>query len=371
MSSSAATEPGGEHTPRVNFERIRHVADAILYEGYLLYPYQKSSTKNRVRWQFGVLAPRDWVERDGPVRETVAGSVESWRQQTECLLQAAPSTGDATVHVRVRFLQLQAKRVERRAPGGGLVPVESVEVGGALQLSFDEAVPHESDAVASLPELLAGKREFAVAVPGGEQIERLGDGARIVRTRWPLSAVTTLRVRRLDDSGVYRLQVRTRNTAQATAPGASREEALRHSLIATHTLIGAHGLAFGSLIDPAAWAAPHTARCRNVHTFPVLAGEPGAEAVLSSPILLYDYPEIAPESPADLHDAAEIDEILSLRTLTLTDEEKREARATDPRAAAIVDRIDGMPDEVMARLHGAVRSLRPHTSAGTPTEGEA
>ena len=80
--------------------------------------------------------------------------------------------------------------------------------------------------------------------------------------------------------------------------------------------------------------------------------------MLSSPIIMYDHPGVAPESPGDLFDAGEIDEILSLRTLTLTDAEKREARATDPRAKAIVDRVDALPEEVFARLHGAVRSLR-------------
>jgi hydrogenase maturation protease len=55
----------------------------------------------------------------------------------------------------------------------------------------------------------------------------------------------------------------------------------------------------------------------------------------------------------------EIDEILALRVLTLTDEEKAEARGTDPRAAGILDRVDAMPPEVWSRLHGAIRSLQP------------
>ncbi|CAM5689266.1 hypothetical protein SAFG77S_00879 [Streptomyces afghaniensis] len=84
---------------------------------------------------------------------------------------------------------------------------------------------------------------------------------------------------------------------------------------------------------------------------------------------------MAPESPGDLHDAAEIDEILTLRTMLLTDEEKREARATDPRAAAILDRVDTMPQEVFERLHGAVRSLTPAAPVtadpGTPAPAAA
>jgi hypothetical protein len=89
--------------------------DSVLYEGYLLYPYRKSSAKNRVRWQFGVLLPRAWVEARGKTTATVAGSAESWFQQTECLIEAST---DATVHLQVRFLQLQRKAVKGRAADG-------------------------------------------------------------------------------------------------------------------------------------------------------------------------------------------------------------------------------------------------------------
>ena len=87
-------------------------------------------------------------------------------------------------------------------------------------------------------------------------------------------------------------------------------------------------------------------------------------------LFLYDYPQIAPESPGDLYDATEIDEILTLRTMTLTDEEKREARATDPRAAAIIDRVDDMPPEILDRLHGAVRYLRAATLSRSDASAE-
>jgi hypothetical protein len=100
----------------------------------------------------------------------------------------------------------------------------------------------------------------------------------------------------------------------------------------------------------------------------VLGGpEDCRDLMLSSPVILYDHPEIAPESAGDLFDATEIDEILTLRTMALTDEEKREARATDPRAADLIDRLDGMPPEMMEKLHGAIRYLEP--GAGPVTRG--
>jgi hypothetical protein len=182
-----------------------------------------------------------------------------------------------------------------------------------------------------------------------------------VRTRWPLSARVRLSI--CDAAAPFplrRLRVDVENAVTDEPTGVPRAEVLRRCLIATHCLLSVRDGVFVSLLDPPAWADAAAKECTNLHTFPVLAGDSGGrDVVLSSPIIMYDHPGVAPESPGDLHDACEIDEILTLRTLTLTDEEKREARATDPRAKAIVDRADVMPKEVFARLHGAVRSLRP------------
>jgi hypothetical protein len=360
---------------RSGFETARATADAILYEGYLLYPYRRSSAKNRVRWQFGVLAPRAWAQARGLAEGGVAGSAESWWQQAECLLEAAE---DATVSCRVRFLQLQRKSVEEHLPDGSYRGADALEAGGRLELAFDEAVPRESDAGATVAELLAGERRLTLRVPAGEDVEPLGtdsgdagrEGGRVVRRRWPLTATVAMSAVRCTvpeaaegrqaAPRLVRLRLRVENTGGGIGEDEPREEALRGSLIATHALLGVRGGSFVSLLEPPRWAEQAARACSNVHVFPVLAGEHGSrDVMLASPILLYDYPQVAPESPGDLHDSAEIDEILSLRTLTLTDAEKREARATDPRAAAILDRVDVMPPEVMSRLHGAVRSLRP------------
>ncbi|GAA4559688.1 MULTISPECIES: hypothetical protein [Streptomyces] len=357
-TKSAAPRGGTGPSPGV-FEQLGSVADAVLYEGYLLYPYRRSSTKNRVRWQFGVLFPRDWVEADGPVTPGVSGSADSWYQQTECLLRVR-QPGSARVRVRVRHLQMQRKQVQE----AGHRPVESLRTGdGTVHLTFDEALPRECEVEVPLDELLRGGHTFAVGAAAGEDVETLPEGAgRVVRTREELRAETTVTADRLSDD-LCRIRVRTTNTAPAPPPRTTRDEALRRALIATHTLLGGDGAEFVSLIDPPAGLEAPVRACRNEFTFPVLGGEAGdtGPVVLSAPIILPDHPQVAPESPGDLHDAAEIDEILTLRTMLLTDEEKREARATDPRAAAILDRVDTMPQEVFERLHGAVRSLTPAT----------
>ena len=363
-TKSAAQKGGAGPSPGL-FEQLGAVADAVLYEGYLLYPYRRSSTKNRVRWQFGVLFPRDWVEADGPVTPGVSGSADSWYQQTECLLRVR-RPDSARVRVRVRYLQMQRKQVEEAGR-----PVESLHGDdGTVHLTFDEALPRECEIEVPLGELLRGGRTVTVGAAAGEDVEPLsGDAGRVVRSREEIRAETVVTAERLSD-GLCRIRVRTTNTAPAPPPRTPRDEALRRALIATHTLLGGDGVEFVSLIDPPADLETPVRACRNEFTFPVLGGEAGdtGPVLLSAPIILPDHPQVAPESPGDLHDAAEIDEILTLRTMLLTDDEKREARATDPRAAAILDRVDTMPQEVFERLHGAVRSLTPSGPAAVSAD---
>jgi hypothetical protein len=384
---AATVDDGAAPTSRAGcaFEQLSAVADAVLYEGYLLYPYRRSSPKNRVRWQFGVLLPRDWVERDGPVTVGVSGSADSWYQRTECLLRIRRP--DAVLRVTVRYLQMQHKQVEAAGEDGRHRTVESLRTSdGATHLTFDEAVPREVGLGVPLEDLLRRECAAPAGAAAGEEAEPLPSGAgRVVRRREEIRASITLAAERLADD-LVRLRVRTENTGRSADPGVARDEALRQALIATHTLIGGVGVEFVSLIDPPADLTEHARGCRNAFTFPVLGGEPPAgrdrsgsarvprtpddatggtgHVLLSSPIILPDHPQVAPESPGDLHDAAEIDEILTLRTMLLTDEEKREARATDPRAAEILDRVDTMPPEVFARLHGAIRSLAPAAPQG-------
>jgi hypothetical protein len=342
-----------------SYERARAVADAILYEGYLLYPYRKSAAKNRLRWQFGVLSPRDWAEHNLPADLGVAGSAESWFARTECIAECPPGT---TLTARLRFLQAQRRGVERYAEGTGFEPVEELEVDDHLVLSFDEAIPHERDVVADVAALIEDPSECEIDVADTTEVELLRDRTGRVRGRIRRRCraarirVTLTASRAGMVVPLVRISVVVENVTTGIPPGASRSVALSRSLLAAHSFLGLSDGGFVSLLDPPAWAAEAVAECSNVHTFPVLAGDDDRDdLVLSSPVILYDHPRIAPESPGDLFDAGEIDEILSLRTLTLTDEEKREARATDARAAEIVDRVDGAGADVFARLHGTFR----------------
>jgi hypothetical protein len=342
----------------------RQVADAILYEGYLLYPYRGSARKNQSRFQFGVLMPPAYRDVD---------DCEPSVSQTECLLECPE---DAAVTVFARFLHLQRRQVEAKDGPGGFRAVPSVRVDGSEVTTWDEAAEREHRATAPIHALLAGGVDAAFAVPGGESVEMLTDRGgrtvgRLVRRRAPLAGTIRLRADRLPGPyGGLRLGVTIENHTSPDGPLRRREDGLRLALIASHALIHVPGGRFLSLTDPPEWAEPHAAACGNTGTWPVLAGpEECRELVLSSPVILYDHPRIAAESAGELFDSTEIDEILTLRTLALTDEEKREARATDPRAAALLDRLDDLPPEMLERMHGAIRYLGPPTQAGTGRPG--
>jgi hypothetical protein len=260
----------------MNFEPLEKIANAVLYEGFLLYPYRKSSVKNQQRWHFGTLGPMGGADRS--------------MMQTECLVDGGAQT---TLDVKVRFLQ---DDVEREITLAGL----------------SLGAPPKRHPFSFPP--IAGTLEIE-STPVSER--------------------------------VFRFTVRISNLSEGA------------SMLSTHTLLGVSEGAFLSLLDPPEEYRTAAAACKNIATWPVLAGKEGEHSLmLSSPIILYDYPQIAPESAGDLFDGTEIDEILSLRVLTLTEQEKQEVRAGGDRARGILDRTEALPPEAFAKMHGAIRGLR-------------
>jgi hypothetical protein len=315
----------------------RTVADAVLYEGYLLYPYRASSAKNQVRWQFGVL---------GPTGAADGGVGEQSSMRADVLVR-----GTGVVTINLRFLQLQARTAEQRS-GDTYVGVARFCAGEREYLSWDEAVEREFP-FGPFPLIdLASERTLEFGRPPIKEIEPVGSTGRLVRRQRQLQGALTVQTTKVDD--FIRLSMTVTNTGP---PAIDREEAVQRSLLGAHLLLEIDDGEFVSLLDPPPDAVDAVATCTSARCWPVLVSEPGRpDVVLVSPIILYDYPAVAPESAGDLYDSTEIDEILTLRVMTMTAAEKAEARATDPRAAAIVDRCEAMTEEDLGRLHGVLRS---------------
>lgn len=306
------------------FESAERIADAVLFEGYVLYPYRASAVKNRLRWQFGVLAP-----------EAPCGNGEPSSSQTECLIEPTPGDARPELTIRVRCLRPR---------------LTCIDTGGGPR-SWLDGEPRSED----VEHIQLGHPAVARRVP----LTGLGDAIELAIASWLEPPYIKVRLR-LENHAPWR-----------TSFSSDRDEMLRESIVGAHLLLAIEDGRFVSLLEPPEDAAAAVATCANRHTWPVLVGDRHERTMmLSSPIVLYDYPAVASQSGGDLFDGAEIDEILSLRILTLTDDEKCEARATDPRARAIVDRVESLNQEDFAALHGTMRSADFFNPPGTPSSDE-
>lgn len=285
-------------------EQVEKIADAVLYEGYMLYPYRASALKNRQRWAFGTLYPPGYAE--------VARGTESSTMHSECLLHGGPETG---VAVTLRFLQLN--------PHGEATPrTAAVEAGPNARIQHACEYKQTDDSNPVHGEIECLMREIT--------------------------------------PGVCQLTVDVRNLSDLAGDAADRDRALLASLMSAHLILSVSGGEFASLLDPPPELAEAARACRNLGCFPVLVGEAGdSSTMLCSPILLYDYPQVAPESAGDFFDSTEMDEMLTLRVLTLTDEEKAQLRGGDDRVRQMLERTEATAREQLQRTHGAIRSLRP------------
>jgi hypothetical protein len=321
-----AESPGVLDAPVSALDPVRRIADAVLYEGYLLWPYRKSALKNRQRFTFGGVYPPSW-EQD-------ASSV-----QAQVLLEGPR---DAKVEVRVRFLHVVRRQVLRiDSSGTASEPVEELVAGEERFISWEEAVERE---------LGPGRIEIA----SGEELEPIAGGA-IERSWGELQGEVSLMRESLGED-LSRLTVLVANTTPW--PGGAREDALRHTLCSTHVVLRVAAGAWVSPTDPPLELRAAAETCENSGLWPVLVGEPGDRStLLASPIILCDHPEIAPESPGDLFDSGEIDQMLVLNILAMTDEERSAMRDCDPRAREILERTEALSDEQILRLNGAVRDF--------------
>jgi len=322
----------------MNLARVDEIAKAVLYEGYMLYPYRPSSVKNRQRWNFGVVYPQAYREaQDGE---------EPCSMQTECLVSGNRAT---ILEVKVRFLHLQTRTMRSSAD----VRTRPLPDG------WQEAVEREvSPADLTLEGLLLEPLRHAFAFPSQTQTNSERDGI-VERRHEVVDGAITVSAERLGEN-LFKVSIHVKNVSPIKNSSADRDAALMQCFVSTHTILGVKGGEFVSLLEPPPELQDVASCCQNVGAWPVLVGEHGQrDTLLASPIILYDYPQIAPESPGDLFDGTEIDEILSLRIMTLTDEEKREIRESDDRARQILDRTEAMPVEQFMKLHGAMRGLRP------------
>jgi hydrogenase maturation protease len=343
----------------MNQQLVNRIVAAVLYEGYILYPY-RPSVKNHKRWTFGGIYPRCYSESQ-------LGN-DRWWTQTECLIRGDESS---RLEVKVHFLHLADRLVRGLAEnqnGPGAI-VETLEVDGRRYQTWQEAVERGvSVGEGDLALLTVEARRLEFHFHAKCEFEQIYDArgksaGYIERRQKPVEGVIVVEAVRVA-CDLFRCLVRIEN--HSPLQSVERDEALRSSLVSAHAVLGVRGGEFVSLIDPPDDCRESAAACENVGVWPVFVGAPGErDTILASPIILYDYPEIAKESPGNLFDSTEIDEILSLRILTLTDAEKQSAAALDAPVRELLERTRSLGQDELLAMHGTVRGLRPVAPGGS------
>jgi hypothetical protein len=341
---------------------IDGIVQAVLYEGYMLYPYRPSSVKNRQRWTFGSVYPRMWADWSGS---------DASMMQTECLIEGDDET---RVTVRPCFLHLIERDVrelsEPVVTWTGLDEVSSrsvasLEVRGRRFDAWQEAGEQHVEVPAlSLGELCVEGLRLPFSLAGSRAVELLAEAdgrvrGALVRTQAAIVGRVECCATRIDER-TFRLTVRMVNVTPVDEPQRlNRDAASSFALLSCHAVLAVEGAVFVSSIEPPDELAEAVAGCKNIGLWPVLVGSGERhDTMLAAPIILYDYPQVAPESAGDLFDATEIDEILTLRILTMTDAEKREMAAGDERSRALLERTENLTASDLQRLHGTLREVR-------------
>jgi hypothetical protein len=288
----------------LSFARAVELADAILYEGYMLYPYRRSALKNRAPTIIGVVPPRDG--------QGVAGHAGC-----ECLISGEPSS--TTVEAKLRFL----------------VPV---------------AVPGDAEQAVA--------QEVAVAPVVLGLLERRPSVTSFTFEHPGRTCVGTLTLAAALCEGAMKLSITVTNASPARDDGASGP-----AMLSTHVLVAVANGGFVSLQDPPKPLASLAKTCLQDGLWPILIGDRGRrDLLIASPMIFPDHPEIAPESPSALFDGTEIEEMLRLRILTLADAERAEIARGDPLVRELIARAEALGPEQLAGLHGTIRPVYEESS---------
>jgi hypothetical protein len=344
---------------------LDQLINAVLYEGYILYPYRPSSKKNQQRFTFGRVYPQAYgASQDG---------AEPFVMQTECLVRS--QSGSPLLKASVRFLHPMMREVGQELAAQSASTnsepffkvVSELRVEGNVYHTWQEAVEREVKPLPlSLRAPLPGQMSFPFSFPASLVEEPIRDqqdcAAGIIRRRQgAIEGMVELNVQ-LVDAAIFKITIRILNHTPMTAEEMNDQGAvIMRTLASTHTILHVEGGEFISQTDPPSVCREAVAGCRNIGTWPVLVGDEEkaeCDTMLSSPIILSDYPRIAPESAGDLFDGAEIDEILTLRIMTMTDEEKQEMRGVDEHARRLLDRTETLDQDHLLKMHGVMRANR-------------
>ncbi len=227
--------------------KIEKIANAILYEGYLLYPYRKSALKNQQRFNFGLLQPNDFFQ----TQVLVLGKAEGFS-------------------VRVRFLQTLTRQIIDKDG----IKQARLEIDKQIFETWDEVVERNIETDKLI--------EFNFDCEMSEEYLSVGK-AKFVRTTEEIYGRIEIETQN-SRKNLQRLTVKIYNLSKI------------ERFISTHAILSVENVEFVSLLEYEKEFQGEVKALKQNGLFPVLVEK---NVMLASPIILYDFPQIAPESSGE------------------------------------------------------------------------
>ncbi len=314
---------------------LKNLANTLLYEGYSLFPYHRSAIKNQKPIPFGVIYPKKYNEYNQHAHSSM---------KSECIIAG---NDDLSLNISVRFLHLikikadkqntkenvqdeaecDWQTIEREINSGDLKVSELIKNKKTIQISFDKLNEDNND------EIKVNYINSVSEISGKVVIE-----ASFVK----------------NVENIFRITVSVSNDSLLeNAEKITRDEALPQSFLSTHIILNAIDGEFISSQNPTENFTSVVSQCENIGTWPILVDESNT-TMLSSPIILYDYPKINPQSKGDLFDSLEIEEALMLHFAVMSDDEKNRIAKSDEKLRAMINKVSNVTPEELINLHGGM-----------------
>lgn len=309
----------------------------VLYEGYSIFPYHRTSVKNLKPIPFGVIYPEQYHSHH-PHAPT--------RMKTECIVAAQKN---CTVNITVRFLHLITTRIFQQTD----------KENASLQSEGWQTIERQiNSGNLFISELIGNKKIFPIAYDRIDEDKNVYDENNELKEKQSNSvlkikgtvAIEVFAIEKTDN--VFRISITVSNdTSLINAESISRGEVLQQSFLSTNTILKATNGEFISDQNPSEEFKEIVAKCEKIGTWPILIDESNT-TMLSSPIILYDYPKINAQSNLDLFDSLEIEEMLILHLSAMSDNEKQQIGERDEKMREMLDKASQVTPKELLDLHG-------------------
>ncbi|KAA9038578.1 hypothetical protein FW778_13550 [Ginsengibacter hankyongi] len=333
---------------------LENLTHTLLYEGYSLYPYYRSAVKNQKPIPFGVIFPKDY---------------NAYHEHSHSKMQSQSiitGDNDLTVSVTVRFLHLRKTELFQKAnnekDNEDYIPVSNLDINGKFYNSGWQTVERKiTTGDIGLTQLAKG----GISIP--IEFDNMNEGELILNEKNVVVAKSVSSISEItgsilisaesiiESTDSFRITVVVTNTTGLeNANTISRDEAIMQSFLSTHIILQTLQGEFISQQDtPVKWTTA-TAGCTNINTWPIVIDKSNT-TLLSSPIILYDHPEINPQSSGDLFDSTEIEEALLLHVNLLTEEDRNRIGTEDEKMNAMLKKVNGLTPEDLHQYHSMLK----------------